>query len=129
MKGIYEVVPKDLLQIFSERELELLLSGVPEIDVDEWKANTGQSILAVSCDACSHAPAVYNNFTLSDPVIGHFWRAVRSFSSEERAKLLQFVSGSSRVPLEGFSSLQGMSGITKFSITSAGDSKGLPTAR
>lgn len=44
-------------------------------------------------------------------------------------QLLQFVSGSSRVPLEGFGALQGMNGITKFSITSAGASAGLPTSR
>ncbi|SCV71562.1 BQ2448_3150 [Microbotryum intermedium] len=111
LKGLYEIVPKDLMRIFSERELELLISGLPEIDVDEWRANTNLV-----------------NFTSTDPVIGYFWRAVRSFSHEERAKLLQFVSGSSRVPLEGFASLQGMSGVTKFSIHSAGASKALPTA-
>jgi len=111
LKGLYEVVPKDLLQIFSEKELELLISGLPEIDVDEWRANTD-----------------LNNFAPGHPVIGYFWRAVRSFSHEERAKLLQFVSGSSRVPLEGFGSLQGMSGVTKFSITNAGAVKSLPTA-
>ncbi|KAL8278589.1 hypothetical protein RQP46_009081 [Phenoliferia psychrophenolica] len=111
LKGLYEVVPKDLLKIFSERELELLISGLPEIDVDEWRANTD-----------------LHNFTSTHPVIGYFWRAVRSFTMEERAKLLQFVSGSSRVPLEGFGSLQGMSGITKFSITSAGETTALPTA-
>lgn len=43
-------------------------------------------------------------------------------------QLLQFVSGSSRVPLEGFGALQGMSGVTKFSITSAGETTALPTA-
>lgn len=41
LKGLYEIVPKEVLQIFSERELELLISGLPEIDVDEWRANTG----------------------------------------------------------------------------------------
>lgn len=41
LKGLYEIVPKDLLQIFSEQELELLISGLPDIDVDEWRANTG----------------------------------------------------------------------------------------
>lgn len=42
LKGLYEIVPKDLLRIFSEKELELLISGLPEIDVDEWRANTGE---------------------------------------------------------------------------------------
>ncbi|KAM0790628.1 hypothetical protein ACM66B_004490 [Microbotryomycetes sp. NB124-2] len=111
LKGLYEIVPKELLRIFSEKELELLISGLPEIDVDEWRANTD-----------------LHNFTPSDPTVQHFWRAVRSFSQEERAKLLQFVSGSSRVPLEGFAQLQGMSGVTKFSIHNAGNKNGLPTA-
>lgn len=34
-------------------------------------------------------------------------KAVRSFDDEMRARLLQFVTGSSRVPLEGFKALQG----------------------
>ncbi|GAA5942817.1 hypothetical protein JCM10213_002959 [Rhodosporidiobolus nylandii] len=106
LKGLYEIVPKDILQIFSERELELLISGLPEVDVDEYLVG----------------------YSPSDPVIGYFWRAVRSFSHEERAKLLQFVTGSSRVPLEGFGSLQGMSGVTRFNIHKAGGSNSLPTA-
>lgn len=52
LKGLYEVVPKDLLKIFSERELELLISGLPEIDVDEWRANTGPSPLCRVSPAC-----------------------------------------------------------------------------
>jgi E3 ubiquitin-protein ligase HUWE1 len=63
---------------------------MPDIDVDEWRANTDLQGYSAS----------------SSPVIW-FWRAVRSFSQEERAKLLQFVTGSSRVPLEGFGALQG----------------------
>ncbi|GAA5939453.1 E3 ubiquitin-protein ligase TOM1 [Sporobolomyces koalae] len=111
LKGLYEIVPKDLMQIFTERELELLISGLPEIDADEWRANTDLV-----------------GYSATDPIIGYFWRAVRSFSHEERAKLLQFVSGSSRVPLEGFGSLQGMSGITKFNIHRSGATSALPTA-
>jgi E3 ubiquitin-protein ligase HUWE1 len=40
LRGLYEIVPKDLLQIFSERELELLISGLPEVEVEDWQANT-----------------------------------------------------------------------------------------
>ena len=42
--------------------------------------------------------------------------AVAGFSSEERAKLLQFVTGTSKTPLNGFADLEGMNGITKFNI-------------
>ncbi|GAA6003447.1 E3 ubiquitin-protein ligase TOM1 [Rhodotorula paludigena] len=111
LRGLYEIVPKDLLQIFSERELELLISGLPTIDADEWRSHT---------DLVGYRP--------SDPIVGYFWRAVRSFSHEERAKLLQFVSGSSRVPLEGFGALQGMSGVTKFNIHKAAHNASLPQA-
>lgn len=36
-------------------------------------------------------------------------QAVRSFDNEFRARLLQFVTGTSRVPMNGFRELQGMS--------------------
>ncbi|KPV73687.1 uncharacterized protein RHOBADRAFT_16819 [Rhodotorula graminis WP1] len=111
LEGLYEIVPKELLQIFSEREVELLISGLPDVDVDDWRAH---------CDLVGYSP--------SDPVIGYLWRSIRSFSQEERAKLLQFVTGSSRVPLEGFKALQGMHGVTRFNIHKAGANDSLPSA-
>lgn len=44
------------------------------------------------------------------PVVGWFWKIVDSYSEEMRARLLQFVTGSSRVPLQGFKALQGSTG-------------------
>lgn len=38
------------------------------------------------------------------------FEVVESYSSEMRARLLQFVTGSSRVPLQGFRALQGSTG-------------------
>ncbi|GAA5975362.1 hypothetical protein JCM5350_006450 [Sporobolomyces pararoseus] len=111
LKGLYEVVPKDLMQIFTERELELLISGLPEVDPDEWRANTDLV-----------------GYSSTEPIVSWFWRAVRSFTHEERAKLLQFVTGTSRVPLEGFAALQGMSGNQKFNIHKSSNTNGLPTA-
>ncbi|KAK9489405.1 hypothetical protein V1508DRAFT_464960 [Lipomyces doorenjongii] len=99
LNGFYDIVPKDLIAIFNEQELELLISGLPDIDVDDWRNNT-----------------VYQNYSPSSPQIQWFWRAVRSFDAEERAKLLQFVTGTSKVPLNGFSELEGMNGVSRFSI-------------
>ena len=45
-----------------------------------------------------------------------FWRALRSFDQAERACFLQFVTGTSKVPLQGFAHLEGMNGIQKFQI-------------
>jgi E3 ubiquitin-protein ligase HUWE1 len=99
LSGFYEIIPKDLIRIFDEQELELLISGLPDIDIDDWKNNTE-----------------YTGYTPSSPQIQWFWRAVRSFNQEERAKLLQFVTGTSKVPLEGFSSIEGVNGVQKFQI-------------
>ncbi|KAI0063633.1 hypothetical protein BV25DRAFT_1854068 [Artomyces pyxidatus] len=112
LAGFYEIIPKDLVSIFNEQELELLISGTPDIDVDEWRAATE-----------------YNGYTSSDPVIVWWWRALKSFNRDERAKLLSFATGTSRVPLSGFSDLQGVQGTQRFSIHRAyGDSDRLPQA-
>lgn len=92
-------MPAELIAIFNEQELELLISGLPDIDVDDWKNNTE-----------------YHNYQASSPQIQWFWRAVRSFDKEERAKLLQFVTGTSKVPLNGFKELEGMNGFSRFNI-------------
>ncbi|KAH6656670.1 hypothetical protein BKA67DRAFT_511823 [Truncatella angustata] len=99
LKGFHEIIPAELVSIFTEQELELLISGLPDIDVDDWKSNTE-----------------YQNYTPSSQQIQWFWRAIRSFDKEELAKLLQFVTGTSKVPLNGFKELEGMNGVNRFNI-------------
>ena len=97
--GFHEIIPKDLVAIFDEKELELLISGLPDIDVSDWQNHT-----------------TYNNYSPLSLQIQWFWRAVKSFDNEERARLLQFATGTSKVPLNGFKELSGASGTCKFSI-------------
>ena len=40
LEGFYEIIPKEQISIFNEQELELLISGLPSIDIDDLKANT-----------------------------------------------------------------------------------------
>ena len=40
LEGFYEIIPKELISIFNEQELELLICGLPTIDIDDLKANT-----------------------------------------------------------------------------------------
>ena len=40
LEGFYEIIPKELISIFNEQELELLISGLPTIDIDDLKLNT-----------------------------------------------------------------------------------------
>lgn len=99
LHGFHDIVPAELIAIFDEGELELLISGMPEIDIFDWKNNTD-----------------YQNYNANSPQIQWFWRALRSFDKEERAKFLQFVTGTGKVPLNGFKELEGMNGVTRFSI-------------
>lgn len=100
LRGLHALLPPALLAPFTETELELLISGLPDIDIDDWRANTD-----------------YRSYTISSPQVQWFWRAVRSFDPEERAKLVQFVTGTAKVPLDGWAHLQGAQGRQRFTIT------------
>merc|ERR1711862_74586 len=84
---------------------ELILCGLPEIDMDDWEANTIYS-------------GLYEGKGNRDQVVEWFWDVVRNdFDQELKARLLQFVTGTSGVPSRGFSVLQGNDGnIKKFAI-------------
>lgn len=99
LEGFYDIIPKRLISIFNEQELELLISGLPTIDIDDLKNSTE-----------------YHKYLPNSLQIQWFWRALRSFDQADRAKLLQFVTGTSKVPLQGFASLEGMNGVQKFQI-------------
>lgn len=40
LDGFYDIIPKRLISIFNEQELELLISGLPNVDIEDLKANT-----------------------------------------------------------------------------------------
>ena len=40
LEGFYDIIPKRLIAIFNEQEIELLMSGLPTIDIEDLKANT-----------------------------------------------------------------------------------------
>eukprot|EP00581_Thalassiosira_minuscula_P017736 CAMPEP_0183721764 /NCGR_PEP_ID=MMETSP0737-20130205/13926_1 /TAXON_ID=385413 /ORGANISM="Thalassiosira miniscula, Strain CCMP1093" /LENGTH=862 /DNA_ID=CAMNT_0025951817 /DNA_START=72 /DNA_END=2660 /DNA_ORIENTATION=- len=103
--GFYDIIPEPLLTIFDFQELELLMCGVPVIDIDDWMANTSYS-------------GYFEQKGESANTCQWFWEVVREeFDQETRARLLQFVTGTSGVPSRGFSVLQGNDGsIRKFCI-------------
>ncbi|KAJ6822557.1 E3 ubiquitin-protein ligase UPL1-like [Iris pallida] len=112
MEGFIELISRDLISIFNDKELELLISGLPDIDLDDLRANTE-----------------YSGYSNASPVIQWFWEVVQGFSKEDKARFLQFVTGTSKVPLEGFSALQGISGSQRFQIHKAyGSPDHLPSA-
>ena len=107
LEGFHEMVDMDLISIFTAKELELLISGMPDIDIHDLKKNTD-----------------YNGYRPADKEIGWFWNIMFGLTRSQKAAFLQFVTGSSKVPLAGFSELQGMRGVQKFSITRASGASG-----
>ena len=43
LEGFHEFIPHGLISLFDEHELELIMSGTPEIDLEDWKENTQYS--------------------------------------------------------------------------------------
>lgn len=109
MSGFSELIPQDLITVFDERELELLIGGMSEIDVDDWTKFTD-----------------YRGYEVTDEVIQWFWKCVRSWPPERKSRLLQFATGTSRIPVNGFKDLQGSDGPRRFTIEKSGDPAQLP---
>ena len=40
LRGFYDVVPEPLMSVYDFQELELLMHGLPNIEMDDWIANT-----------------------------------------------------------------------------------------
>lgn len=110
-RGFQEIIPPYLLCIFNEYQLELLISGIPNIDADDWEQNSK-----------------YNGYSLHDPQIKWFWEIIKEGDQSYRVSLLQFVTGTSRVPIGGFAYLKGHEGISLFTILKTDHVDSLPTA-
>lgn len=129
-EGFFEMIPKDLVNVFDERELEvqffihcpfilsfsilisyfkLLIGGISDIDIADWKKHTD-----------------HRGYTETDEVVQWFWICIESWDTEKRARLLQFVTGTSRIPVNGFRDLQGSDGPRRFTIEKSGDPQMLP---
>ena len=93
----------------TQRELELLIGGIADIDVDDWKKHTD-----------------YRGYTEQDEVIQYFWKCVRTWDAEQKSRLLQFTTGTSRIPVNGFKDLQGSDGPRRFTIEKSGEVNQLP---
>uniref|UniRef100_A0A8D2L2H7 HECT-type E3 ubiquitin transferase n=1 Tax=Varanus komodoensis TaxID=61221 RepID=A0A8D2L2H7_VARKO len=112
VRGFYEVVDARLVSVFDARELELVIAGTAEIDLSDWRNNT------------EYRGGYHDNHI----VIRWFWAAVERFNNEQRLRLLQFVTGTSSIPYEGFASLRGSNGPRRFCVEKWGKITALPRA-
>uniref|UniRef100_A0A452VG79 HECT-type E3 ubiquitin transferase n=1 Tax=Ursus maritimus TaxID=29073 RepID=A0A452VG79_URSMA len=111
-EGFFELIPQDLIKIFDENELELLMCGLGDVDVNDWREHAKYK----------------NGYSVNHQVIQWFWKAVLMMDSEKRIRLLQFVTGTSRVPMNGFAELYGSNGPQSFTVEQWGTPEKLPRA-
>lgn len=106
--GFFGIVRPEYIRLFSERELQMLISGsTSAIDIQDLRRNTKYS----------------GGYAEDVDVIEWFWKVVSELDVEEQSKLLQFVTSSPRAPLLGFAYLN-----PKFSVHRAEGDARLPTA-
>ncbi len=79
VKGMSSVIPMRALLLFSSSQLEELVCGNPNIDIDLWKAHTESS-------------------GLSSQTVSLFWKVMESLSQKEQTGFIRFAWGRSRLP-------------------------------
>lgn len=86
LKGMHKVIPEQYFSIFYPEELEMIMFGIPIVSIEDWKSNT-------------HYKGEYYK---TNERIQWFWEIVEDMTQQQQAQFLQFCTGSSRVPIEGF---------------------------
>ena len=100
-KGLFSILDQDVRGIFSVEELNFLMTGQENIDLNDWKENT-----------------IYKGaYNPNHPVIKMFWDKIGTLQKNELIKFLEFSTGTGSVQIDGFGSLKGVGGrIQKFTI-------------
>ncbi|ETO06653.1 hypothetical protein RFI_30739, partial [Reticulomyxa filosa] len=81
-RGLATIVPIALLPLFTWQELELMVCGKHEIDLELLRANT-----------------VYKyGVKATDKHVQYFWQVLEEFTHQQRSNFLRFVWGQSRLP-------------------------------
>uniref|UniRef100_H2ZJ69 HECT-type E3 ubiquitin transferase n=1 Tax=Ciona savignyi TaxID=51511 RepID=H2ZJ69_CIOSA len=91
IKGLASLVPDQLLSVFDENELELVLCGSSHISPEDFKLH------------CVINGGTNGSF---QKVLSWFWSIISSFTQDELARLLQFTTGCSQLPSDGFKALE-----------------------
>ena len=100
-KGLFSILGDGIQGVFTEEEMNFIISGQDDIDLRDLKENV-----------------IYKGeYNENHPVIKMFWEKLVTLNKNELIKFLQFSTGSSAVPIDGFGSLKDIRGrIQKFTI-------------
>ncbi|KAL4932850.1 HECT domain protein [Aspergillus undulatus] len=88
-QGFYTCLDRPSLSIFTPEALKRVVEGIQEIDMAQLERHTRYE----------------GGFGAGHQMIRDFWAIARNFSAEKKAQLLEFVTASDRVPVNGISSI------------------------
>lgn len=80
-KGMSAVIPMDYLNLLSWRQVQTLVCGAPDINIDILSENT-----------------TYEDCSINDAHIKLFWEVMKEMTTKEKSLYLKFVWGRSRLP-------------------------------
>lgn len=100
--GFTHFLPLSALRSFSALELRTVVEGTKSIDVLELKALT-------TYDGFTYSSNVEDKKKLNvktSPTVEYFWNIVEKFNQKELADLLEFVTGTNRIPSGGMERME-----------------------
>lgn len=104
LAGFHEIAPVSVLKEcqLTANELDLILNGKPVIDIDEIRAYCifQGARSAAGLEEANGAQEI--KWDDSHEQVEWLWRILRSCDDETRRLYLKFVTGTSRVPLDGY---------------------------
>ncbi|KAJ5380972.1 uncharacterized protein N7496_003400 [Penicillium cataractarum] len=89
LRGFYTCLDRSALSIFTPEALKTVVEGIQEIDVAELE----------------HHARYEGGFGPTHRVIRDFWSVVQQYPPDKKAQLLEFVTASDRIPVNGISSI------------------------
>jgi hypothetical protein len=88
-RGFYTCLDRTALSIFTAEALKSVIEGSQHIDIAKLESITKYE----------------DGFSADTPTIRHFWDVVKGFPDEKKRGLLEFVTASERVPVNGLGSI------------------------
>ncbi|KAJ1444475.1 hypothetical protein M885DRAFT_454725 [Pelagophyceae sp. CCMP2097] len=104
-RGFFKVIGGDVWRLLSAADLELLVRGSPTLDFEELE----------------QAATYEDGYDEDSATVAHFWTVVHELDDGGRRRLLKFVTGSDRAPINGL-------GASRFVVSRTGAIDQLPSS-
>jgi len=128
-QGFFDLIPKSVLHVLdspqassrrlSALDLELLVCGIPTIDLKEWRENVEGTLSDGHVKETKELAKTLNEETDKEKLgdlLGYlfsvetllcwFWEIVSEMDTSTQTKLLAFACGTGRLPVDGFRALK-----------------------